>query len=277
MRKKILIGGGIILVAGIWLLWFLGGRVLERQATSTLPEKITQIDTDQDGLADWEEALWQTDKNNPDTDGDGTSDGEEIALSRNPKIAGPDDAITNPTDRASILARNAMSNNKLPPIIDVSPTDIPTDTVIKIGNLNITNDENLVTITKYRDDVRQILTQYFSQTTTKELDSLIQFIDTNNQSLLLSITTEQGRTESLLKSLATIVVPKSIAPAHLVMLNTLGEVIKLQELMTQVEKEPVLALKSGQLLSIKKYEFLATLIPINEYFIKNGLHEKITS
>ena len=87
MRQKILIGGTIILLAGIWLLWFVGGKALDKKMASALPEKIAQIDTDQDGLADWEEVLWQTDKNNPDTDGDGTSDGEEITASRDPKKA----------------------------------------------------------------------------------------------------------------------------------------------------------------------------------------------
>ena len=52
----------------------------------------TEQDTDEDGLKDWEESLWGTDVKNPDTDGDGTSDGDEVAVKRNPTIAGPDDA-----------------------------------------------------------------------------------------------------------------------------------------------------------------------------------------
>lgn len=52
------------------------------------------VDTDGDGLKDWEEALWETDPANPDTDGDGTPDGEEVVSGRNPNVAGPDDAMT---------------------------------------------------------------------------------------------------------------------------------------------------------------------------------------
>jgi len=44
-------------------------------------------------LKDWEENLWGTDPNNPDTDGDGTSDGKEVSEGRNPLIAGPNDLI----------------------------------------------------------------------------------------------------------------------------------------------------------------------------------------
>jgi len=50
-------------------------------------------DSDNDGLKDWEEALWKTDPQNPDTDGDGTPDGKEVAEGRNPAIPGPDDYL----------------------------------------------------------------------------------------------------------------------------------------------------------------------------------------
>lgn len=50
-------------------------------------------DKDKDGLKDWEETLWGTDPEDPDTDGDGTKDGAEVESSRNPLTAGPNDAI----------------------------------------------------------------------------------------------------------------------------------------------------------------------------------------
>lgn len=53
------------------------------------------VDTDEDGLEDWEEVLWKTDINNPDTDGDEMSDGDEIDIGRNPLVAGPNDTLAN--------------------------------------------------------------------------------------------------------------------------------------------------------------------------------------
>ena len=51
---------------------------------------IGDIDTDSDGLKDWEERLWRTDANNKDTDNDGASDGEEVladaAQMRRPRL-----------------------------------------------------------------------------------------------------------------------------------------------------------------------------------------------
>ncbi|MFQ5662084.1 MAG: hypothetical protein ACE5F2_02430 [Candidatus Paceibacteria bacterium] len=52
---------------------------------------INKKDTDNDGLKDWEEELWNTDPNNPDTDEDGTKDGDEVDAGRNPNLTGPDD------------------------------------------------------------------------------------------------------------------------------------------------------------------------------------------
>ncbi len=63
-------------------------------ADQKLIDSIATKDTDQDGLKDWEEALWQTAPNNPDTDADGTKDGEEIAAGRDPLKKGPDDQLT---------------------------------------------------------------------------------------------------------------------------------------------------------------------------------------
>lgn len=40
-----------------------------------------EIDSDKDGLADWEELIFGSDSNNPDTDNDGILDGEEVSLS----------------------------------------------------------------------------------------------------------------------------------------------------------------------------------------------------
>lgn len=42
------------------------------------PVEILDIDSDEDGLKDWEETLWKLDPKNSDTDGNGVSDAEEV-------------------------------------------------------------------------------------------------------------------------------------------------------------------------------------------------------
>lgn len=67
----------------------------------------TSIDSDQDGLKDWEEQIYATDAHNPDTDGDGAKDGDEIAQNRDPLKKGPDDTLT----KVDTSATTAASSN----------------------------------------------------------------------------------------------------------------------------------------------------------------------
>lgn len=91
------IAGGVFL----WSRWTENKKaalVFEREtgtenSVKSLAETISRQDSDDDGLPDWEEALWKTDSQNPDTDGDGTMDGEEVKLGRNPVKKGPSDAL----------------------------------------------------------------------------------------------------------------------------------------------------------------------------------------
>ena len=79
---------------------------------------IKAIDSDNDGLPDWEETLWKTDPKNPDTDGDGTPDGEEITLGRDPLVANTAKKGQEPNDKInpSVIAANKADDaewNKL--------------------------------------------------------------------------------------------------------------------------------------------------------------------
>lgn len=89
---------------------------------NNLNKELDTKDADGDGLPDWQEEIWGSDKNNPDTDGDGTTDGKEVNESRNPTVAGPDDKIlsdreialqyvpgeTDPNSVTSILSKNLL-------------------------------------------------------------------------------------------------------------------------------------------------------------------------
>lgn len=86
--------------------------------TGIARESFETLDTDGDGLLDWEEAFWKTDPRNPDTDGDGTNDGDEVREGRNPLVAGPGDTLeAYPHERINI----SSFNNSIP--ASLSETD----------------------------------------------------------------------------------------------------------------------------------------------------------
>lgn len=77
-----------------------------------LPSELQSLDSDKDGLKDWEEVLLGTDPHKSDTDGDGTSDGAEAKAGRNPLVKGPNDRAAD-TAKATIAAQELTQTEKL--------------------------------------------------------------------------------------------------------------------------------------------------------------------
>lgn len=108
---------------GIFSVWFITNNnnqksnqlIIKKNSTSQNGANINQIlslasnqiDTDKDGLSDWEESLYGTDLNSPDSDGDGYLDGEEVISKRDPLKRGPDDFLS--TD-ITINTNNSTDN-----------------------------------------------------------------------------------------------------------------------------------------------------------------------
>ena len=266
MRKKILIGGAIILLAGVWLLWFVGGKTLEKRGGNALPEKIAQVDTDKDDLADWEEALWQTDKNKSDTDGDGTSDGEEIAASRDPKKAGPDDAITNPADRINVLARNAVMGSDMPPLT------LPAETIASrqsnpLGQLIIIDPESADTPTLYGHNFAEAIRPYLETQTENLSGTLLRYVDFGNPNDLTLLRKAATGARQAVENLRAVAVPKSIAETHQKFVEHLAKVSQLLTAMADVQTQPLLAAQSSQQYMLKYLYVTKPLLYINQYFI----------
>jgi len=123
-KKLIIVFAFLLVLAGGF--WFFSGQNQKGQtykksslevSMSKIANNANTLDYDNDGLKDWEETLWKTDIENPDTDGDGTPDGEEVKLGRNPTQAGPGDKLPSAEDN--------FSGTRLayPPSVGVNPSD----------------------------------------------------------------------------------------------------------------------------------------------------------
>ncbi len=80
---------------------------------NSLKADLQEVDSDTDGLKDWEEVLLGTDPHNPDTDKDGTSDGKEVTLERNPLIKGPNDSAKATASTGVTTKENLTETDKL--------------------------------------------------------------------------------------------------------------------------------------------------------------------
>lgn len=72
-------------------------KIVVAQKESSAQDK-SSLDSDGDGLKDWEEQIYGTDPHNPDSDGDGTNDGDEIAQGRDPLVPNTSKDPNHPND-----------------------------------------------------------------------------------------------------------------------------------------------------------------------------------
>ena len=85
----IVVGGAVVLqTKGLLAALLDAGRKITYDCQSD-----TDADCDNDGLKNWQEKLYHTDSNNPDSDGDGYLDGEEVASEYDPTVKAPNDAL----------------------------------------------------------------------------------------------------------------------------------------------------------------------------------------
>jgi len=102
-RSLIYAALAVIILVGVYLFARKPSAVPDNTlATHTAQALLLETDTDNDGLKDWQETLWNTDFHNPDTDGDGTRDGVEVRENRDPTKKGPDDVL--PAPKAEVPA-----------------------------------------------------------------------------------------------------------------------------------------------------------------------------
>lgn len=93
-----------------------GGQV-NLTIKNNLDKQLDPKDTDNDGLPDWQEEIWGSNKNNPDSDGDGTVDGKEVNENRNPTVAGPEDKILSDREIALQIVPNKTDPNSVTSIL----------------------------------------------------------------------------------------------------------------------------------------------------------------
>ncbi len=157
----------------------------EEAPASVLGSAALIADSDRDGLKDWEEELWRTAPDKPDTDADGTNDAEEIKNGRNPLIAGPEDKLdaataatkVNPDAKTTTtdterLAREIfgtylstrqeglpLSQNEIANIIDTVSASVPEESpkIFTATDVKTFADENSAALRAYGNALGSVL------------------------------------------------------------------------------------------------------------------------
>ncbi|MDC2888616.1 Ig-like domain-containing protein [Psychrosphaera algicola] len=101
--------------------------------TVNILDVVDDLDTDEDGLTDDQEAILGTDINNPDSDDDGLIDGLEVEMGTDPLDEDSDDDLILDGDEVAADTDPLNSDTTRPIVINVTPTDLQTNVCTNQG------------------------------------------------------------------------------------------------------------------------------------------------
>ncbi len=276
-KARFFLVGLVLLAAGIAVILYF---FWPRRQPAPLPERVAlnlrqdqieklRLDTDGDGLKDWEEALYRTDPQNPDTDGDGTPDGREAADNRDPLKAGPDDTLTSPTpleisgkEPDTNLTRDftrTFLRKPLAQIIAGEEADIDTRAVERYAE-RLARQSVLADAARFTKadikispaDTTEAIVQYFTafgavfdmlaKRGKNEVDITVDAFKTQNYGALAALTFYPDAYARAVTELKNTSAPQSVADFHLAILNYLPKFKRSVELMQKAEVDPILAM-----------------------------------
>lgn len=233
------------------------------------------LDSDNDGLKDWEETLWETNPENSDSDGDGTTDGQEVAENRDPTKAGPDDTyVFSPTDSsvhpstsstqefsetgiisqillseyvAAAQESGALTPESVAMVADRTAEQArlflegietsPLDLSV-MSDLSVTQDSSSPALKTYGNALGSILSQQPSPEE-NEWSVFLKFIRGQDIATMRELAPVAHRYEVMADELKTMTVPERIAEAHLSFLNSVEETARALRHMTIVGADSV--------------------------------------
>lgn len=213
------------------------GAVLPQNLITPLTIDITNRDTDNDGLLDWEERLHGADPENRDTDGDGTNDGEEIRVGRDPVKPGPDDllpVIADPNFATSSTDVLGLKKEFFAKYLATQAQDVRETTfrdllkgfdakkynsTYQIIDLNITSDNSIPAMRAYGNAFGALIVQYTKRTHRTEEEILKDALEKKNNKTLQELQLPAITYKNFAKDLLLLPVPSSLAQHHLKVIN----------------------------------------------------------
>jgi len=260
------------------------------------PQILEELDTDGDGLKDWEEELWNTDPKNPDTDGDGVEDGIEISrlredissgdiLAKRPDRGAETQSDLTPTDifardifSTYISARgsnDALDSTQTTALAQSFFKNIPTyadsQTRYTSSAINLTSDNSDDALKDYSDTLKSIFAKYDSGLE-HELSVLANLSQADLGKVDLSDLFVIANSYTLAsQALLQVPAPSSLSDMHLEMINVLGAIAEELRALALLYEDPLNAITALSLYSDDSTTLTETIREIQSRFSNRGL------
>lgn len=254
------------------------------------------IDTDGDGLKDWEENLWGTDINKVDTDNDGVSDFDEVKLNRSPVVYGAESIFKKVDNNNALEIESLTETDKVARSIFSSYLKLKQSGNFNQDNLNIVSDKLIseqlrqydedikykevdlkiienssANIEDYRRNLSNAINPMYSIKENEILLILNIFNGKEPKSKLNDVLTYANIYKKISEDMLNITTPKDIANTHINMINTFNLIYKSLSGMANMESDPVVAIKSIDDIQTAQKELGLEFEEINTFLIKNGI------
>lgn len=249
--------------------------------------KTVALDSDSDGLKDWEEILFKTDPQNPDTDGDGILDGQESgneikssgtidqekidALPETEKLAFQLFKGYIDLKQRRYLGTNIEENF----VAGLVESSLPT-----ISYKTYTSDDIIIDSKKtsdqknraleYRTALNTAWIPLFS-VTEDELITFAQIIDGGDEEGFAKLDFAKGKYEETVLNMLTVKVPTDAVAIHVDMLNAFSFFIGVLDTMVNVKDDPLTALVAVNGYSHGENLIKSSAQRLKTYLLINGI------
>lgn len=248
---------------------------------SETPSDMLLLDSDNDGLYDWEEILWGTDPVNPDTNGDGVLDGQEITARRKALQEESGQIDTNETfTYTDALAQQMFLFVATNPNIDSvnlnAFADAITSDVFRLEIFNFLESSSLVTDTsvsvqEYHKNVFNTL----SELRTLEHDLLIiepYMMFEGDEMYRQKMIDQIDAYKKILNDFLEVPVFQGAEQLHLNIANSFVQTITILEIVLfNVFNDPVIALSAINQYDQVNTNFLNNINMLTQFFIQTGV------
>lgn len=263
-----------------------------------LPSDLQSLDSDNDGLKDWEEVLLGTDPHKADTDGDGTPDGKEAQLGRNPLVKGPNDKaadaahVTASAGDAELTATDKVARDFFARYMELNQAGLVNDgasqadlidQVTKNGiildapktytaaNLNVSADNSKEAIKFYGNVEGNIFKKHFNPTLPNEMNVVKESLEKEDPSILKQIDPIIATYKGILEDSLKVQVPSGLIETHLLLVNSLSTLKFSAEQVRKTDKDTLSAINGSSVWLGAVQGLNAALNGIKAAFTQNGI------
>lgn len=273
-KKILLLLGGCILIVGAIIFISNFDRVKTlvavKQAkselgTGSVADFVGQ-DTDGDTIADWEEPLWGTDPNNPDTNGDGISDGEEVkqkktALQSNPETQAEYNetellsqelfTLINSLSASGALTDEAMQNIANTFVQNTIAEEVAPDAYTR-SMLDISYNSGSASLRTYQNALEKTISPAIEKGVGQEMQAIASGIYLGDASFFQNLAVAGDVYLQTSKALIAIPnIPSTVASYHLALANDMEKIGMSLKSMTDMIDNPAAGL--GAFVSYQNY------------------------